>query len=147
MMSQSQCHISFLSFTHITSTQNNMPHINLNVSLYCVSISTSPRSTAAGIALTLIVEFCAIIALSMFKYTLGDVCAYLEVIVDCLNAKRCVCIRIKFIFMETRPDTRHKSFAVFVSARRQSGYGRTDRRTDGPTDRPTDRPTDGHTLL
>ena len=34
----------------------------------------------------------------------------------------------------TRPDTRHKSFAVFVSARRQSGYGRTDGPTDGPTD-------------
>ena len=100
MMSQSRCHISFLSFTHITSTQNNMPHINLNVSLYCVSISTSPLSTAAGIALTLIVELCAIIALSMSKYTHDNVFAYLEVIVDCLNAKRCVCIRIKFIFME-----------------------------------------------
>ena len=105
MMSQSQCHISFLSFTHITSTQKDMPHINLNISLYCVSISTSPLSTAAGIALTLIVEFCAIIALSMSKYARGDVFANLEVVVDRLNAKRCVCIRIKFIFMEKTRNT------------------------------------------
>ena len=31
----------------------------------------------------------------------------------------------------TRPDTRHKSFAVFVSARRKESV--TDRRTDGHT--------------
>ena len=45
---------------------------------------------------------------------------------------------------KTRPDTRHKSFAVFVSARQKKRLP-TDQRTDGPTDGPTDRRTDGRT--
>ena len=105
MMRQSQRHICFLNFTLIALTQNDVFFINLNVNVYCVCITTSPLSTAAGIALTLMVEFCAIIALSMSKYTRGDVCANLEVIVDSVNAKRCVCIRIKFIFMEKTRNT------------------------------------------
>jgi len=39
---------------------------------------------------------------------------------------------------ETRPDPRHTSFAVFVSARRKKRLG-----MDGWTDRPTDGLTDG----
>ena len=41
---------------------------------------------------------------------------------------------------ETRPDTRHKSFAVFVSARQKKRL-----RTDRPTDQRTDGPT--HPLI
>ena len=100
MMRQSQRHICFLNFTLIALTQNDVFFINLNVNVYCVCITTSPLSTAAGIALTLIVEFSAINALSMSKYTRGDVRANLEVIVGCLNDKPCICIRIKLIFIQ-----------------------------------------------
>ena len=37
----------------------------------------------------------------------------------------------------TRPDKQYKLFAVFVSTRRQSGYGRTNRQTDQRTDTPS----------
>ena len=38
--------------------------------------------------------------------------------------------------MKIRPDTRHKLFAVFVSARREKAF-QTDRRTDGQTNTPS----------
>ena len=97
---QSQSHISFFNFTHIALTQNDTLFINFNVYVYCVCITTSLLSTAAGIALTLIVDFCAIIALSMSKYTRGDVLGNLEGIVNRLNGEWCVSNRIFFTSIE-----------------------------------------------
>ena len=48
----------------------------------------------------------------------------------------------------TRPDTRHKSFAVFVSVRREKAFqtdGRTNQPTNGRMDGWTDGRTDGWT--
>ena len=50
----------------------------------------------------------------------------------------------------TRPDPRHKSFAVCVSARQEKALQTdrpTDRPTDGPTNQRTDQPTDRHSVL
>ena len=49
---------------------------------------------------------------------------------------------------KTRPDTRHKSFAVFVFCppKKEDTDPWTDVRTDGPTDVRTDGQTDGDTL-
>ena len=62
-------------------------------------------STAAWKALTLIVEFCAVIALGMSWYTHGDVRAYHVVIVDRMNTESCVCDLIKSTLMKKAQNT------------------------------------------
>ena len=73
--------------------------------------------------------------------------SYMQVFVSAKEINRHVIKpRLEFIQRKTRPDTRHKLFAVFVSARREKAF-QTDRLTDRPTDRRTNQPMDGHTLL